>query len=552
MGLFDRMNRRFGPAAITKRISSALRTDAGPSRTAAAGPSPAEQLRTIVGDGRVTAAAINQVMHGKTKRQRKDAWQNILTMVGTKNDKRSAGEFKLDPVSDDEARDLWRGDDIAKRVIETRPRQAMKRGWVFKMEDKTKAENVMASLEDLKVNRVFVRAGQYEAAYGGSAIFPILNDGSSDLTNPLDETAIHGVRSLQLFEPRELRPIAWYEDPQEPKWGEPEVYAVQPFSTPGGSIAGSLEIHESRLVIFPGIRVSRAQPVGCRLGWGDSRLTVMRNVLRDYNLSWDAAVLLMTEMSVGVFKMEGLAQLLEDDRDDEVAARMMQIDIGKSVANSITIGEKDSYERVSPQFNGVDSVLGKFETRLASAADMQVTMMLGQSPAGMDATGESDITIDDDRTETYRDEHMPQLEQIVKMCGILPNDGALSGNEPKRWSCEYNPLRQPSAKEEADRRLVVAEADHIYITDKVVSADDVAKSRYGGDTYSSDTSVDWVARKSQQEADAKAAEDLAARIAAAPPVDPNAPVAPATSDGSKPAVAAVPEVADTPDGAAAA
>lgn len=517
-------------------------------RSSSSPPSVTEHLQSLVGDGPVTGAAIREVMAGKSKNERKDAWQNILTMLGTRHDKRTAGEFILEPVTDIEAQQLWRGDDISKRVIETRPREALRRGYSLHMEDKKRAEDVMALLEDLDLNRRFVLAGQYENAYGGAALFPVLNDLTSDVSLPLNEDSIHDVRHVTLFEPRELWPVSWYDDPLEPKWGEPEIYEVRPFSMPGvtTSTMGGLEIHESRLVIFPGVRVTRQQQQGCRLGWGDNRMTLMRHIARDYNMSWDAVLALMQEISIGVFKMEGLAELIKNDRDNEVASRMMQVDIGKGVLNAVVIGEGDSYERVTPNVSGWDSILNKFEVRMSSAADMQVTAMMGQSPAGMDATGESDLTIEDNRTESWQDEHRPQLQKLIRICGMLPNDGPMKGKEPDRWSIKYTPLRQPTEKEEAERRYLIAQTDQIYWTIKSASSDDIATSRWQGDTYSAEMTIDWEARKKQQAADEEAAKLAAEQFAAAasaPPVDPNAdPAAPTPTNGASPAAATKPPV----------
>lgn len=447
-----------------------------------------KKLQALASGPPITKEQIVEHMAGMNPRERRDAWQNILTAVGTHRDSRTAGEFEVEPVTFEEARDLWRGDDIAKRIIETLPKDGMRRGWDVKFDDKKKAEAVENTLRALAFNNKFKRAGMFERAYGGAAIYPVINDSNSDLTNPLDVGAVELPKSFTLWNARDLRPVSYY-GPESPFFGEVEVWRLQPRTLRGQQAQSTIEIHESRLIIFPGVRVDREQPMGCEEGWGDSVLTVVRHVLRDYNLSWGAAILLLQEIKVGIYKMNKLGQLIEHDRDDEVSKRIVTMDIAKSVINSIVIDKEDDYEIENTSPQGAADLLGKFEVRMAAAADMPVTKLLGQSPAGMNATGESDISIHDDNVGSYQDEHMPQLTKGVRFV-LLAQDGPTKGKEPKNWSCEYRPLRTPTAKEEADRRLVVMQTDQGYHQMQVYSSDEIRTNRFGGDAYSAEMVLD--------------------------------------------------------------
>ncbi len=456
--------------------------------------------------------------------QRADGWRNILTAIGTQQDKRTAGDFQCMPIDNLEARELWRGDDIAKRVIELRPRDRMRRGFEIKLDiedGKEVAEDLMALLEHMQFNRKFVMAGQQENAYGGSAMFPVINDGEEDLSLPLNEDKITIPSAIHIFEPRMLQPIDWTDDPLDPNFAKPSVWRLVPIGVRGNAFTG-MQIHHTRLVIFPGIRVSIEQPIGAQMGWGDSGLTPMRDVLRDYNLSWSSAVALLQDMAQGVFKMSGLAQLVSTDRDDEVERRIMIMDAMRSMIRSMVIDKDDDFSRIQTPMTSMPEILQQFCTRLAAAADMPVTKLMGQSPAGMNATGESDITIYDDSVEAWGDEHMPQLERAVRICAILPVDGPLKGKEPENWSAEYRPLRQPTEMEMASLRKTVAETDQINILNEIYTPDNAAKSHYGGDTFSPHVQIDWDAREAQAKAlEEAASESLANQEAGATGGDPS-------------------------------
>ena len=60
--------------------------------------------------------------------------------------------------------------------------------------------------------------------------------------------------------------------------------------------------------------------------------------------------------------------------------------------NSIQIlGENDSFETHQYTFGGIADTYDRFMMDVAGAAETPVTKLFGRSPAGMNATGESDM-----------------------------------------------------------------------------------------------------------------------------------------------------------------
>src|SRR5262245_44527140 len=117
---------------------------------------------------------------------RGDGYVNRATGHGTSRDRRTLTGFRVDIVTDLEALGLWRSEFLCKRIIEALPEEAFRRGWSLKFEDKEVAEEVTALAEDLNLDEKLVEAAQYERAYGGAAIFPVLEGAQGDLSRPLD------------------------------------------------------------------------------------------------------------------------------------------------------------------------------------------------------------------------------------------------------------------------------------------------------------------------------------------------------------------------------
>lgn len=470
---------------------------------------------------------------------RSDGWANVLTALGQPDRDRSlATTFECTPITAQEARELWRGNDLAARIIEEKPKQAFRPGWDIKIaadvgkkpvdpeKVKETTEAMQTRLEELKAKKKCIKAAQYARAYGGSAIYPVINDSTRDLAQPLAEKGrIPTIKHLHVFSASELQPVDYYDDIDDPKFGQPRTYRLNPRN--GRASRGSEKIlHETRLIIFNGIRVANDQHDGAETGWGDSCLTRCSDTLRDFGASWGYAAHLISEFAHGIYKLAGLAELMAQNGEKVVAQRIAMLDMLRSVLRSTVIDKDDDFQRTSTPLTGLPDMMQLFATRLSAAADMPVTVLMGVSPAGLNATGESDIRnwydkIDGERAEEYLD----QLERLIQLV-FLSNDGPTKGVEPEQWSAEFKPLYQQSEKEKIETRSTQAEVDVAYINAGVYTPEEVAKNRFGGDTYSYEMTIDFEERerlaKELDEQETDALEEMR-QIASGETADPAAP-----------------------------
>src|SRR5690606_28504894 len=110
-------------------------------------------------------------------------------------------------------------------------------------------------------------------------------------------------------------------------------------------------------------------------------------------------------------------------------------------------------------------------------------------------TGESDIRFFYDRISAAQElEIKPKIEHLVRLL-LKSHDGPSKGKEPDKWSVEFSPLWQQSEKEIAETRKIVADTDKVYYDIGAVSAEDIARSRWKGDTYSPDMMIDFEERE---------------------------------------------------------
>jgi phage-related protein (TIGR01555 family) len=478
--------------------------------------------------GRRTKVATNQ--------ERADGWINSLTAVGDyARDKSMRTTFASDVVDYDTAMDMWRGDDIAARIVETIPGEATREGYEIVLADEkpppaevhsevaqgyaaagmawaasamAKAaarqdsvsdpamleSEVEAELRTLKVDE-HVRMGMcFERALGGGAILLGVTDFSPDLREPLDLTAIKALTWMTTLEARELQPVRWYNDPFSPKFGMPEIWRLVPITTAGGIAVPMVEIHESRLIIFGGVRVTKRPLYGVHSGWGDNVFTRTAGPLRDFNGSHRAAAILLSDFSQAVYKIRDLAATIATDGRGSLVERMTTIDLGRSIARAILVDSEEDFERKATPMSGFAETLDRLAARLAAAVEMPLTLLMGQSPGGLNATGASDTRFFYDRVAAAQKRVVtPAVRRIVDI--LFAIRGLPPGSVD--YTVEHKPLWQETDKERAEARSLQAGIDEKYINMGVATPDEIALSRFGGDTYSYETKLDFEARAAQ-------------------------------------------------------
>lgn len=449
-----------------------------------------------------TAKATGDVSDASPGLRRRDGWQSALTGIGSEvYDKRQFTFFNVEQVSIQQATELWRGDDIAARIIETVPNEMLRQGYdvVIEGDDKAEQEELVARHEELEVSQRLWEALCGERAWGGSAVMLGVVDGQEDLSQPLRWETVRSFDWLTTLEPTEVSPVYYYTDPRSPQFGQAAVYQLNPMAPGPARAEGNrvpdpippmTYIHESRLLVFDGIRVSRRQMGAASGGWGDSVLTRVWPTLRDFNDCYSAAGVLVQDFAQAVFKIKGLAELLALNSDEVVKTRMRAVNLSRSTARAILLDAEEEFDRKQTPVSGLPELLDRFQTRLAAAADMPLTLLMGMSPGGLNATGASDIRFFYDRVRAKQEQKLrPALEKITRLI-MLAN-----GGEPENWSIQFKPLWQPTEAEQVQSRQAQATIDNTYIAAGVLTPEEVAKNRFAGDTYSFDTKIDFEARE---------------------------------------------------------
>lgn len=425
---------------------------------------------------------------------RLDGWENAYTGIGILGrDKRLGSVLGVEIIPQEQAEELWRGDDIIARIIETLPNEMLRAGHCPKVEgDKGLSEALESEADRLNLGEQARRALYYARAFGGAGILLGADDGSKDLSLPLATDRIKSFDWLNVLTPRELQPVSYYADPRRPRYGEIAVWRIVPVDTPPDARMGDMPlVHESRIIRVGGASTTRGAAMrNVHPGWDDSILVRILQVVTDFQEAWAGASILLRDFAPPVLKIKGLAKILASASGDALTERAKAVELSRSIARTLILDSEEEYSRQTVNVTGLAELLEKLMLRLAAAAQMPVSLLMGQTPAGLGATGQADTRWFYDQVSATQDR---QLEPVLKRfyeVACLNRSGPAKGKIPENWEIHFPPLWQATELEQAQVRKTQAETDAIYLEAQVVTPQEIAKSRFGGDGYSTVTQID--------------------------------------------------------------
>jgi len=414
--------------------------------------------------------------------ERVDGWLNLFSSMGggkdrTTNTKHSAGAL----LTQGDLEILYRDNGFAKKIIDL-PAYEMTREWI-QIENDT--ENYgLQKLGKLKAKTTFRDFVKWGNLFGGSIIVMGIDDGG-DLESPLNEDGIRSVEFLRVYDRFQVH---WAtadvnQNPESPYYGEPEFYTVQSYTT-----GTQFRVHTSRVLRYDGSDVpekSRAQ----NNGWGDSVLQALYDELREYGIVKSSVVSIVQDFVQTLLQIEGLTDLISSGKEDIVKKRMDIIDMSRSVNNTILLDKDENFTKSASTVTGLDQLMNQFSLALSGVTGIPLTKLFGQAPAGLNATGESDIRNFYDEIKSKQEEILlPNIERLFYLIQ-LAKKGDYKGKVNEEAVVSFNPLWQMTDQQEADWKYKIAQTDELYIKNGVLAPEEVAVCRFDG-SYSADTVID--------------------------------------------------------------
>jgi hypothetical protein len=445
-----------------------------------------------------------------------DGWLNTLTGLGTDRDRRLGYSLQArTELTDVDLEVLYNEEWLARRIVELLPGQSLRKEPTG-LSDAQWKEWHAVNRHELYPHGVFLQGLYTGRLFGGALILVGFERGNP--TDPAPEPGpTSGVRWLDVVPWQMLTIVARETDANSPRFGLPSIMRVT-----GNHVRRGLEFHISRAIICEG--AARAVPDTTAVKPWQSVLESVHETLRDYGVAWASVGNLLDEASIGVMKMKGLLGMLSAEDQADARDRLQFIATTKSMVRTLFLdaddgGGVESFTRTEVSFAALPQLMQQITLRMSGAAGISAARLFGQEPAGMNATGESDLRQDYDSIAEYRTRMAVKLETLLRW--VLRSPGI---------ELEWPALWEPNESEKATTRAQLAAADKVWYDMGALTGIDVARSRSEDGSLGID-GIDLAALEAEEAAAAEAAEvaQQTALLAAQ-----NPPPAPGAAPGAAP------------------
>lgn len=343
---------------------------------------------------------------------------------------------------------LYRSSWIVQRVCSIIPEDALTDMHIEAPELNSEAiSRLDEELRRTKARRKIIDALKWARLYGGAAAIMMIDGQDDDLSKPLNVNQMLPGSFRGLFVVDRWSGIypslELVSNRASSDFGLPRYYEVRDES-------GVLQyrVHHSRVLRFVGTDMPYYEEIA-EQHWGTSAIEALYDdLVRRDNIVHNIANLTF-KACLSVYEIENLDQIFAS-AGSNAQKRMYSMIQAMSVLES-NLGVKlvnkgDGVQQLQYAFSGLPDVLDGAMLDVSGSTSIPATRLFGRSPAGMNATGESDERMYRSTLEQQRATHIiPALE---KLCPIVCMSAI--GEIPDDAEFKLPPLSEMTPAEKAD------------------------------------------------------------------------------------------------------
>lgn len=401
--------------------------------------------------------AANELLSQKTLEAMKtfDGFDNFASRLGLNNDNTlSAGTYEFNLITRNriQLEAAYRGSWIVGAVVDAVAEDMTRAGVDVTTneadEDIKDLQNAMSRLQVWNSIAALIKWGRL---YGGA--IGVIQIKGQKLSTPLnlDTVGEDQFQGIVVFDRWQLNPVLTDVIDSGPEMGLPVFYQIVNNPTQleptARTATGQLTVHHSRCIRYTGIDLPYFQAI-TEMMWGESILERLWDRLISFDNATMSSASLIDRANLRTIGIEGYREVVAAGgaaRDGLLAQfelmRALQVNEGLTVMD-----KNDTFASTAYSFAGLSDMMLQFGQQLSGASGIPLVRLFGQSPAGLNATGEGEMRMYYDNINAQQEAKLRNpFEVLLKVMWR----SVFGKPAPKDLEFQFTPLWQMSAIDKA-------------------------------------------------------------------------------------------------------
>lgn len=397
-----------------------------------------------------------------------DSFANFMANVGHGTGNQNDGShYAFNPITRNRLQMEWvyRGSWIAGVAVDCVAEDMTREGIEIKSSDKPdRLTKLGKEVDRLTLWDQICQTIKWARLYGGSVAFMMI-DGQKPET-PLNP------KTIAKGQFKGLLPMdRWMVNPSledlitdyGPNFGKPKFYQT----VPDAMGMPLMRIHYSRVVRIDGVLLPYWQKISENL-WGQSILERMWDRLIAFDSTTTGVAQLVYKAHLRTYSMKDLREIIATG-GPAMQAVMTQLNMIRALQTNegITLMDAgDKFDTHQYTFAGLDAVLQQFGQQLSGALGIPLVRLFGQSPGGLNSTGDSDLRMYYDNIKRQQVSMLgPALELLFRIVYL----STFGTEPPEHFDLSFRSLWQMDDSEKADTAYKNVQSVNTLYESKIIS-----------------------------------------------------------------------------------
>lgn len=341
---------------------------------------------------------------------------------------------------------LYKSNWVVKRIVNVVAGDMLRSGYkILSQIDPSAFDRIKKLEQKFKVNQKLKSGIQWARLFGGAGGLIVI-EGDENLEEPLNYDLVmpKSFKGILIFDCRQgITPSPeLIEDITNPEFGLPKYYNLS------NDALNSVKVHHSRILRFEGRELPYIDRASNNY-WGASELEhVIEEITKRDNVSWNIAQLTFLA-NIRVLKLFGLESLQGRSNKQGISNLQRRIENTNNIMTDkglLVLGENDDFQSFQYSFAGLGECYDRFMMDISGATEIPVTKLFGRSPAGMNATGESDMDNYYNMIAELQENMLRPIYDKLLPIMFLSEFGAI----PDDLDFEFNSLEKTNELEKSD------------------------------------------------------------------------------------------------------